>query len=319
MSGSSGEPVIVAKGLAKWYSAQAPAVTELDLSVPATSIFGFLGPNGAGKTTTISMLATLLRPTAGSAEVAGFDILRQPDDVRRSIGIMFQESTLDPDLSAEENLRFYASLFGIGRRACARTIAELLEMMDLQDRKTSPVRQFSGGMRRRLEIARSLLHAPKVLILDEPTTGLDPQTRILIWEQLRRFRTEYDLTIFMTTHHLEEAENCDQIAIMDHGDLVTQGTPASLKAVVGADLIQLQTADDLLAASAIREHLAFDVEVGAAGLNLRVEDGAALVPRLCAVIPVPVMSVTVTPPTLDDAFLHYTGRTIREPREGVLT
>ncbi len=319
MSGGTGEPVIVAEGLAKWYSSEIPAVAELDLSVPTRSIFGFLGPNGAGKTTTISMLATLLQPTAGRAEVAGFDILRQPDDVRRSIGIMFQESTLDPDLSAEENLRFYGSLFGIGKRSSSRTISDLLELMDLQDRRKSPVRLFSGGMRRRLEIARSLLHAPKVLILDEPTTGLDPQTRILIWEQLQRFRAEYDLTVFMTTHHLDEAENCDLIAIMDHGDLITQGTPAELKAVVGADLIRLRSADDPAAATAISERFGLDVSIASDGLSFRVQDGAALVPRLCSAIGVPVMSVTVTPPTLDDAFLHYTGRTIREPRERAMS
>ncbi|WP_430499825.1 ABC transporter ATP-binding protein [Micromonospora trifolii] len=303
---------ISVRNLAKWYSDRIAAVADLNLDVPTGSIFGFLGPNGAGKTTTISMLATLLRPTAGTAEVAGFDIRRRPDDVRRSIGIVFQESTLDPDLSAEENLRFYASLFGIGGRAVRGTIADLLTLMDLQDRRNSPVRTFSGGMRRRLEIARALLHAPKVLILDEPTTGLDPQTRILIWDQLRRFRAEYDLTVFMTTHHLEEAEHCDRIAIMDHGELVTEGTPAELKAVVGDDLVEMRTEDDEAAATSIRTQFDLDVAVGASNLRMRVQNGAALVPRLCAAIPVPVMSVTVRSPSLDDAFLHYTGRTIRE-------
>jgi ABC-2 type transport system ATP-binding protein len=304
--------MIRTEGLAKWYSPELAAVAELDLTVPAGSIFGFLGPNGAGKTTTISMLATLLRPTAGRAEVAGFDILRQPHDVRRCIGIVFQESTLDPDLTAEENLRFYANLFGIGRRTARATIADLLELVSLHDRRKAPVRLFSGGMRRRLEIARGLLHAPRVLFLDEPTTGLDPQTRIVIWEQLRRFRQEYDLTIFMTTHHLEEAEYCDQIAIMDHGDLVAEGTPASLKAVVGADLVELRTADDEAAARVIADRFDLAADVAEPGVRFRAPDAAALVPKLCATMPIPVMSVTVTPPTLDDAFLHYTGRSIRD-------
>jgi ABC-2 type transport system ATP-binding protein len=312
MTTSTPQPAIVARNLAKWYSTSLPAVADLELTVPAGSIFGFLGPNGAGKTTTISMLATLLRPTAGTAEVAGFDILRQPDDVRRCIGIVFQESTLDPDLSAEENLRFYASLFGISWRAARSTIVDLLRLMDLHERSGTPVRSFSGGMRRRLEIARGLLHAPKVLILDEPTTGLDPQTRILIWEQLHRFRAEYDLTVFMTTHHLEEAEHCDRIAIMDHGELVTEGTPAELKAVVGADLVEMRTEDDEAAAPAVGEQFDVEAVVAGSGLRFRAKDGAALVPRLCASIPVPVMSVTVTPPSLDDAFMYYTGRNIRE-------
>lgn len=309
-------PIIVTEGLAKWYSPELAAVAELDLAVPAGSIFGFLGPNGAGKTTTINMLATLLRPTAGRAEVAGFDVQRQPDDVRRCIGIVFQESTLDPDLTAEENLRFYARLFGIGGRAVGGTISDLLELVGLQDRRKTPVRLFSGGMRRRLEIARGLLHAPRVLFLDEPTSGLDPQTRVLIWEQLHRFRDDYDLTIFMTTHHLEEAENCDRIAIMDHGDLVAQGTPGDLKSVVGADLVELRTADDAVAARVVADQLDVPVTLADSGVQFRAPAAATLVPRLCAMLPVPVTSVTVTHPTLDDAFLHFTGRTIREAQVG---
>ncbi|GGO87598.1 ATP-binding cassette domain-containing protein [Wenjunlia tyrosinilytica] len=353
--GGSGGAAVLAEGLRKDYGDRS-AVDGLDLAVPAGRTFGFLGPNGAGKSTTIGMLCTLLRPSGGRARVAGRDVLSEPHEVRRRIGLVFQESTLDVDLTAMENLRFHADLFGIPRRQAVESIIDMLELVDLADRRDSTVRTFSGGMRRRLEIARGLLHTPRVLFLDEPTTGLDPQTRVAIWEHLHRLRREREVTVFLTTHHLEEAEHCDLIAIMDEGRLVAQGTPAELKAVVGADLVVLRTDDDEAAARAIRERLGLDADsfdadsfdtadldtagldaagldapsLDAAGLDadgfapdrspgglrLRVPDGAAFVPRLCAAISVPVHSVTVTPPTLDDVFLHYTGRTIREADSG---
>jgi len=304
-----------AEGLSKLYGEQ-PAVVGLDLEVAAGEIFGFLGPNGAGKSTTIGMLSTLVRPTLGRAWVAGHDVLREPRAVRGRIGLVFQEPSLDEELTARENLRFQAELFGIARADARQRIAALLDLVDLTERQESLVRTFSGGMRRRLEIARGLLHAPRVLFLDEPTTGLDPQTRASIWEHLRRLRQERDITVFMTTHHLEEAENCDRIAIMDDGELVAQGTPEELKAVVGDDLVTLRTGDDQAAAAAVRESFGVPTEADGAGLRLRVPDGAAFVPRLCAGLTVPVHTVTVTPPTLDDVFLHYTGRTIREADDG---
>jgi ABC-2 type transport system ATP-binding protein len=307
----SGGYAVVVEGLRKTYGTH-EAVVDLDLTVAAGQTYGFLGPNGAGKSTTIGMLCTLLRPSAGRAEVAGHDITREPDAVRRAIGLVFQESTLDGELTAEENLRFQADLFGLPRSTARRTIAELLELVELTHRKDSPVRTYSGGMRRRLEIARGLLHMPRVLFLDEPTTGLDPQTRVAIWEHLHRLRAEQEITVFLTTHHLEEAEHCDRMAIMDQGQLVVEGTPAELKGVVGADLVVLRTGDDERAARAVEERFGLKAETGPDGVRLRTPDGAGFVPRLCAELTVPVHAVTVTPPTLDDVFLHYTGRTIRE-------
>nr|WP_243725518.1 ATP-binding cassette domain-containing protein [Actinomadura rubrisoli] len=299
------------EGLRKSYGGT-EAVAGLDLSVPAGQIFAFLGPNGAGKTTTIGILCTLLRPNAGRAEVAGYDVLRQPEDVRRHIGLVFQESTLDRDLTGEQNLRFQADLFGLSRREARRAVAAMLELVDLTHCKDAPVSTYSGGMQRRLEIARGLLHAPRVLFLDEPTTGLDPQTRVVIWEHLHRLRREEHITVFLTTHHLEEAENCDQIAIIDEGRLVVEGSPSRLKAEVGADLVALRTGNDEAAARAVREQFGFEATAGPGGVRFRVTGGAEFVPRLCAELHVPVHSVTVTPPTLDDVFLRHTGRTIRE-------
>ncbi|MFJ3895057.1 MULTISPECIES: ABC transporter ATP-binding protein [unclassified Streptomyces] len=302
---------VLADGLTRTYGSR-QAVGGLDLTVPTGQTFGFLGPNGAGKSTTIGMLSTLLRPTSGRALVAGYDVTREPHEVRRRIGLVFQESTLDVDLTAMETLRFHADLFGIPRAQRVDVIMDMLELVELAERRHAPVRTFSGGMRRRLEIARGLLHTPRVLFLDEPTTGLDPQTRAAIWDHLRRLRQERDVTVFLTTHQLEEAEHCDRIAVMDEGELVADGTPAALKAVVGSDLITLRTADDPAAALALRERLGLEAESGPEGLRVRVADGAAWVPRICDAVPLTVHSLTVTPPTLDDAFLHYTGRTIRE-------
>jgi ABC-2 type transport system ATP-binding protein len=311
----STEPAIVAESLHKSYG-EIPAVAGLDLQVPAGQIFGFLGPNGAGKSTTIGILCTLLRPDSGHALVAGYDVIRHPDEVRRNISVVFQEGTLDRDLTARQNLRFQANLFGLHGAAARAAIASALELVDLTSRKDSPISTYSGGMQRRLEIARGLIHAPRVLFLDEPTTGLDPQTRVAIWEHLHRLRAERDVTIFLTTHHLEEAENCDAIVIIDGGKRVAEGTPAELKAVVGEDLVILRTGDDNEAARAVHERFGLAASVGPDGLRLRVPDGARLVPRLCAELSLPIHSVTVTSPTLDDVFLHYTGRSIRDADTG---
>ncbi|TQF04924.1 ATP-binding cassette domain-containing protein [Kitasatospora acidiphila] len=299
------------EGLYAFYGSN-PAVNGLDLAVPDGVTFGFLGPNGAGKTTTISMLTTLLKPTAGRAEVAGFDVATRPDEVRRRIGIVFQESTLDVDLTAAENLRFQAELRGLGRRAARRAAGELLDLMELSDRGRVKVRQFSAGLRRRLEVARGLLGTPRVLFLDEPTTGLDVQTRAAVWEHLEVLRRERGITVFFTTHQLEEAEHCDRIAIIDHGELITQGTPAELKSVIGSDLVVLRTEDDARAAGAITDRFGLAAEPTPDGLLLRVADGAALVPRLCTELGVGVRAVSVAPPTLDDVFLHHTGTAVRE-------
>ncbi|TDD89272.1 ATP-binding cassette domain-containing protein [Actinomadura rubrisoli] len=284
------------------------AVRGIDLTVGQGEMFGFLGPNGAGKTTTIAMLCTLAVPTGGRAEVAGHDTRRQPDRVRHAIGLVFQETTLDGDLTAAENLRFHADLYALPLATLPARIDAILDLLGLLDRRDDFVRTFSGGMRRRLEIARGLLHEPRVLFLDEPTLGLDPQARRLVWDHLARVRERRATTLFVTTHYLEEAERCDRIAIIDAGRVAALGTPAGLKSVLGADRIELRTGDDDAAAAVLRDRFGLAAAAGPDGLRFQAEDGAALVPRLCGALDVPVHSVTVTPPSLDDVFFHYTGR-----------
>jgi ABC-2 type transport system ATP-binding protein len=288
------------------------AVRGVDFEVRAGETFGFLGPNGAGKSTTINMLCTLLRPTGGRAEVAGFDVVAQRDDVRREIGLVFQDMTLDTYLSAAQNLRFHGQLYGVPSARLEERMRQVLELVGLWDRRDKDVSTFSGGMKRRLEIARGLLHSPRVLFLDEPTVGLDPQTRSSIWEYLDQLRHQEDLTIFLTTHYMDEAEHCERIAIMDAGQIVALDTPQALKAAIGTDRIRLETDDGPAAAAAIEREFGLNASVVAGALNLQVADGERFVPRLLANLGVPVRSVSVTRPTLDDVFMTYTGRTIRD-------
>ncbi|MCI0530272.1 MAG: ATP-binding cassette domain-containing protein, partial [Nitrospira sp.] len=215
------------------------AVRDVSFSVKKGELFGFLGPNGAGKTTTISILCTLLRPTKGSATLNGFDILKYPHAVRQSIGLVFQEPSLDERLTARENLEFHALLYNIPRILRAERIQQMLTMMELEMRQDELVRHFSGGMKRRLEIARGLLHHPKVLFLDEPTLGLDPQTRSYIWNYIQELKRKEEITLFLTTHHMDEAEHCDRIAVIDHGEIIALDTPDSLKKTLGGDMIYL--------------------------------------------------------------------------------
>jgi ABC-2 type transport system ATP-binding protein len=288
------------------------AVRGVGFEVYAGETFGFLGPNGAGKSTTINMLCTLLRPTAGRATVAGFDVVAQRDDVRREIGLVFQDTTLDGYLSAAQNLRFHGQLYGVPSEQLEVRMRQVLELVGLWERRDKDVQTFSGGMKRRLEIARGLLHSPRVLFLDEPTVGLDPQTRASIWEYLDELRRQEDLTIFLTTHYMDEAEHCDRIAIMDAGQIVALDTPQALKGAIGTDRIRLVTTDDEAAAAAIAERFGLETSVKADGLVLQVADGESFVPRLLADLGIPVRSVSVSRPTLDDVFMAYTGRTIRD-------
>ena len=205
------------------------AVDNIDFEVFEGEVFGFLGPNGAGKTTTISMLTTLLAPTSGEAKVAGFDVAREKDKVRESIGLIFQEPTLDEDLTAWENLKIHAALYHLPKDLYRQRVEEMLKMVKLWDRRGEMVKNYSGGMKRRLEAARGLLHHPKVLFMDEPTLGLDPQTRTKIWDYVLDLRKREKITLFMTTHYMEEAEYCDRVAIIDYGKLVAVGTPKQLK------------------------------------------------------------------------------------------
>ncbi len=292
------------------------AVDHISFQVEEGSIFGFLGPNGAGKTTTINMLCTLLSPTAGSATVAGYDVVREPSQVRGCIGLVFQEPTLDEYLTAEQNLRFHAYAYGVPRDIRQRSIDELLALVELTDRRKSKVRTFSGGMKRRLEIARGLLHNPRVLFLDEPTLGLDPQTRRHIWDYIMALRKQRKLTIFLTTHYMDEAENCDRISIIDHGNIIALDTPDRLKDALGGDIITLKAADNAVAERELREKYGLSPSLQNGAITFSVAQGEKFLPRLIGNFETPLVSIGLRRPTLDDVFLKLTGRAIREEEAG---
>jgi ABC-2 type transport system ATP-binding protein len=303
--------VVEVRDLQKRYG-EIEAVRGVSFWIPEGETFGFLGPNGAGKTTTISILCTLIHPTGGSAEVGGFDVVAQPAEVRRRIGLVFQDPTLDDYLTAEENLRFHAELYGMPRAETGPRIRQVLEMVELWNRRSGVVRTFSGGMRRRLEIARGLLHSPRVLFLDEPTVGLDPQTRTHIWSYIEELKRRERITIFLTTHYMDEAEHCDRIAIIDGGRIVALDTPEALKESVGRDRLELQTDDDDAAIRALDELFGLEATLSEGAVRVYVPHGDEFVPKLFSGFPVPVRSVNVAHPTLDDVFMSYTGRTIRD-------
>jgi len=292
------------------------AVRGIEFEVRSGEIFGFLGPNGAGKSTTINMLCTLVRPTAGSARVAGHDVVGERDEVRRNIGLVFQDTTLDGYLTAEQNLRLHAELYGVPREAVGPRMQQVMEMVGLWERRSSLVNTFSGGMKRRLEIARGLLHSPRVLFLDEPTVGLDPQTRSSIWSYIRELKSSEDITIFLTTHYMDEAEYCDRIAIMDQGKIIVLDTPEALKASVGKDRIQIQTDDDAAALAALAERFGIEATLAEGMVTFGVAEGEHFVPRLFAELGQPIRSVNVSRPSLDDVFMSYTGTTIRDAESG---
>jgi ABC-2 type transport system ATP-binding protein len=304
-------PVINVENLIKKFKTLT-AVDGLSFSVETGEVFGFLGPNGAGKTTTISILCTLLSPTSGKAEIAGFDCARESDRVRSSIGLIFQDSTLDAGLTAYENLKFHAYLYNLDRALTEKRIDEMLSVVELSGRKHDLIKNFSGGMKRRLEIARGLLHYPRVLFLDEPTLGLDPQTRNTIWDFINALRVREKITVFMTTHYMEEAENCDRIAVIDRGKIIAEGSPATLKQMVRGDVVHLTTDDDERAASEILEVFGINVRKENGGLALETERGDEFIPKLLRGLSVRTVSVSLKKPTLNDVFLKLTGRTIRD-------
>jgi ABC-2 type transport system ATP-binding protein len=310
-AGPAAQPAVSVRGLRKSYG-EVQAVKGVDFEVRPGEIFGFLGPNGAGKSTTINILCTLVSPTGGSASVAGHDVVRERDEVRRNIGLVFQDPTVDGYLSAEQNLRFHAELYGVPRAAVPGRMEAVLRMVGLWERRADKVQNFSGGMKRRLEIARGLLHAPRVLFLDEPTVGLDPQTRVAIWGYIQELKRSEDITIFLTTHYMEEAEYCDRIAIIDRGEIVVLDTPEALKAAVGEDRVQLRTEDDQAAIAALADRFGLAATRRGDGVSFAVASGEQFVPRLFAELGVPITSVSVARPSLDDVFLSYTGSSIRD-------
>jgi len=298
-------------GLTKRYGV-VEAVRGIDFTVGRGEMFGFLGPNGAGKSTTIKILCTLADPTSGSATVAGYDVVHDRAQVRRSIGLVFQEPTLDAYLTAEQNLAFHGELYGVPRGVLKDRISGALEVVGLIDRRHDKVQTFSGGMKRRLEIGRGLLHSPHVLFLDEPTIGLDPVTRASIWEYVAQLRASQDITVFVTTHYMDEAEHCDRIAIMNAGEIAVVDTPEALRSGIGKDRVQFRTDDDERAIAQLRSTFGLEAEMHNAAVTVRVTDGALFVPKLFQQLGVGITTVTVTRPSLDDVFVAHTGSTISD-------
>jgi ABC-2 type transport system ATP-binding protein len=311
---TNGSAAIGVRALTKTFD-EIEAVRGVDFEVANGEVFGFLGPNGAGKTTTINMLCTLVTPTSGSATVAGHDVVKARDDVRRNIGLVFQDPTLDAYLTATQNLKLHAELYGVRSELVKPRMEQVLHMVGLWDRRDTKVMTYSGGMRRRLEIARGLMHSPRVLFLDEPTIGLDPQTRRSIWTYIRQLKEQEEITIFMTTHYMDEAEWCDRIAIMDQGRIVALDTPEALKAEVGKDRVMIHTDDDEAAIAALGDHFGIEARTVEGAVTFGVPAGEEFVPRLFAELGLPIRSVSVSRPTLDDVFMSYTGTTIRDAEE----
>ncbi len=297
------------------------AVNDISFEVEEGTIFGFLGPNGAGKTTTINILCTLLSPTSGRAFIARHNCTNESSEVRKAIGIVFQDTTLDKDLTAYENLIFHAYLYNVPKTEMQRRVNDVLRFVDLFDRKNDLVKKFSGGMKRRLEVARGLIHRPRVLFLDEPTLGLDPQSRANLWEFITKLPDEHNVTVFMTTHYMEEAEVCDKIAIIDRGKIITLGTPDELKRIVGGDVVYIKTTDNVSTKEDIEKLLGLPVSEKADELYFTCDMGNTCIPEMMRMIREKVLSVRIQRPTLNDVFLKLTGKAIREeeasPEEGV--
>lgn len=288
------------------------AVDHINFQVAQGELFGFLGPNGAGKTTTINILCTLSKPTAGKATVNGFDVVRQQGQVRQSIGLVFQDPSLDERLSGLQNLRFHAMVYNVPASVREKRIEEVLKITELWDKRRNDVRTYSGGMKRRLELARGLLHYPKVLFLDEPTIGLDPQTRNRLWEYILELKRREGTTIFLTTHYMDEADKAERIAIMDYGKIVAMDTPERLKRKVGKDIITVKTDDNTKAAEEIGSRYQIETRRDNDELAFAVEHGEKFLPKFIREFGTKILSVSLRHPSLDDVFLKLTGREIRE-------
>jgi ABC-2 type transport system ATP-binding protein len=302
--------LIETKALAKTYG-RIQAVRGIDLHIEKGEIFGLLGPNGAGKTTTIGMLCTIIRPTAGSASIAGHDIVMHPAEVRRQVGIVFQDPTLDTVLSGYENLKLHALLYGVPAASREKRITEMLELVDLADRRNDLTRTYSGGMRRRLELARGLLHRPAALFLDEPTLGLDPQTRARIWDYIKIMAQKDETTVVLTTHYMEEAERvCDRIGIIDHGQIIALDSPDNLKESMGGDLVVIRAKAPPVQKIAALPYVK-EVKYNDGTLEITTKDAHFHLPEILAIIPA-VECVETRVPALSDVFIKLTGRDIRE-------
>lgn len=306
-------PIIEVKNLSKHFGAIA-AIRDVSFDVEEGTIFGFLGPNGAGKTTTINILCTLINPTSGSAAIAGYDCTGDSSIVRKSIGIVFQDTTLDRDLTAYENLMLHAYLYNLKKSEMKDRIHDALHFVGLYDRKDDTIKKFSGGMKRRLEVARSMIHRPRILFLDEPTLGLDPQTRANLWEYIVDLPKKHNVTIFMTTHYMDEAEVCDRIAIIDRGSIIAGGTPEELKKTVGGDVIHIKTSDNARARDELEQHFGLEVSEENGELYFTSSRGDACIPEIIQTLGKTVHSVRLQRPTLNDVFLNMTGKKIRDEK-----
>jgi ABC-2 type transport system ATP-binding protein len=314
------EAIIKAEGLTKVFNHNLVAVDHVDFEVKRGEIFGFLGPNGAGKTTTINMLITILKPTEGKATVLGFDILKQNNDVRNVIGVVPQEYTADEDLTAFENILLCSDMYGIPRRVAKERADDLLKLVELTDFKDKRVQTFSGGMRRRLELACGLINRPKILFLDEPTLGLDVQTRTATWNYIRKLKQEYGMTLFMTTHYLEEADSlCDRIAIIDHGKIVVVGPPEELKHGLGGDIITISIKEDADVSELIGKiENVKDVKKENGSFRIKAEYGEVTAPFIIEALRnkgYTVSKLSLTEPTLNEVYLEYTGKSMRDAEE----
>jgi len=305
------EPMIEVESLVRRFGAF-EAVRGVSFDVARGEVFGFLGPNGAGKTTTIGMLVTMLRPTSGQARVAGHSVRTQAQRVRESIGIVFQEPTLDESLTGWENLHFHADVYNLPAADFKERAPQVLKTVELYDRRNTLVRNYSGGMKRRLEIARGLLHYPKVLFLDEPTIGLDPQSRVALWEYIREIQRREAITVFLTTHYMAEAEYCDRIAIIDHGEIVALDTPAMLKAGLGGDVVTITSSDNELAVHELQLFLELPARIEDGAVRLEVEDGPRTLAQIFRRLTPEITSVDLHKPSLEDVFINLTGRAIRD-------
>ncbi len=310
-------PAILVDNLSKYFNGL-KVVDNISFSIEKEGIFGLLGPNGAGKTTTIKMLTTLLRPTEGTAKILGFDIIKQKNEVRNSIGIVFQEPALDNRLTGRENLDFHARLYGLDKKIRKKRINEVLGLVELKSKENILVKNYSGGMQRRLEIARGLMHYPKVLFLDEPTLGLDTQTRRHIWEYILKLNKEEKTTIVLTTHYMEEADYlCQRVAIMDFGKIIVQDTPQNLKNIIGGDVISVEAMPSENAFEVFKKFpWVKKISKHNGRVDLNVEEGEKKIPLLIKTNvkekAFKIKSINLRKPTLEDVFLQFTGKTIRE-------
>jgi ABC-2 type transport system ATP-binding protein len=314
------EEIIKAEGLTKVFNHHLVAVDHIDFEVKRGEIFGFLGPNGAGKTTTINMLITILKPTEGKATVLGFDIFKQSNDVRNVIGVVPQEYTADEDLTAFENILLCSDMYGIPRRVAKDRAEDLLKLVELTEFKDKRVQTFSGGMRRRLELACGLINRPRILFLDEPTLGLDVQTRTATWNYIRKLKQEYGMTLFMTTHYLEEADSlCDRVAIIDHGKIVVVGPPEELKHSLGGDIITISIKENVDVSELVSKiENVKDVRKEDGSYRIKAEIGEVTAPFIIEALRrkgYTVSKLSLTEPTLNEVYLEYTGRSMRDAEE----